>query len=386
MTAVDERLDPATRQLLLLAARESCNEAQQARAIQLVAEVRDWDRFCGVSANFLGAGLVHRSLASLPAGTVPDPVIARIRNAARMYALRSLGIESALLDFKTECLDALGVRHAFFKGAALAHRYYQSPALRAYRDVDVLIDQEHALELLRHALARGYTLAEYVRKGDRALAAWVRNTTVYPLHAPNGMRIEVHRLLDDGDRLFDTGRILSRAESITFHGRPLPVLRTADLFAYVCVHHTRHFWSHLHWYADLDVLSRHPLFDMAEVRQAVQHAGIGATLEACLRLHQLGASGNWPEPLSPVQGPGEALLLRSMECLEGGLEYEHALRETRLSTSHAFGWQVTGTRQAVLLVRRGIKRTYRRTRNLVANTLKAALPERLVAWIRQVRS
>ena len=109
-------------------------------------------------------------------------------------------------------------------------------------------------------------------------------------------------------------------------------------------------------------------------------------LEACLRLHQLAASGNWHEPLSPVQGPGEALLLRSMECLEGGLEHEHALRETRLSTSHAFGWQVTGTRQAVLLVRRGIKRTYRRTRNLVANTLKAALPERLVAWIRQVRS
>ena len=386
MDAMTTRLDPATQRLLLLTARETWDDAQQSRAVQLANDVSDWNRFCEVSSDLLGAGLVHRALASLPSGTVPAEVIQRLRTAARAFALRSLSIEAALLEFKADCLDALGIRHAFFKGAALAHRYYQSPALRACRDVDVLIDQEHAVELVRHALSRGYVPAEHVREGDQGIIAWVKRTTVYPMLAPNGMLIEIHRLLDKGDGLFDSGQMLSRAEIMSFRGKSLSVLRTADLFAYICVHHTKHFWSHLHWYADLDAISRHPLFDLDEVREAATGARVVSTLEASLQLHALARYGNWSEHLSPSQKPGEDLLIKSIACLAGGLEYEHSLQEKRLSRTLRFGWQVDRPRRIVLFVRWAIYQAYRSVRKPVSDTLKAILPERVVEWIRRVKN
>lgn len=386
MLAENLRLDQATKRLLLLAAREKWDSPQYETAIGLAKEVGDWNRLAEVANSLLGVGLVHQALAKLPSELIPAAMMVQMKAAARMFAVRSLASEAALLEFKTNCLDALGVKHAFFKGAALAHRYYDKPAVRAYRDVDVLIDPARSLEVVRHAISCGYVPAEHVRKGDRGLVAWVKRTKVYPVMAPSGTLIEIHRSLDNDDGMVDTAQALSNAETMSLQGHLIPTLNTADLFVYICVHHTRHFWSHLHWYADLDAISRHPLFDMAQIQEVAKRTKLVTTVDACLRLNEFARSGKWSDAIALNDGPGEALLIRSLECLEGGIEHEKKLKLTRLSMSRAFGWQASALQRLGLIVRREITNAYKTLRKRLGELAKALLPERMVEWIKHVRS
>lgn len=317
--------------------------------MRLVAEVADWDAFCAVAIRALGACFVSRQLSAL--GGVPPRILDRMRQASRSLAMQSLLMKAATLDFASGCLAPVGVRHVFFKGVSLAHRYHGFPDARPSRDVDVLIDLAMALETVRHARRLGYTPKAAI-SDDRELAAWVKRNGVCGMFAPNGVLIEIHQSLDHGDGLLDVGRMLSRAETMDFRGQALSVLRTSDLFVYLCMHHTRHFWSHLHWYADLDALTGHPLFDLDEVREVAAGIGLASTVEACLRLNDYARTADWPQTMSLRGDPGTALLLRSIDCLEGGLQREYALRSSRLSEDRAFAWQATPGERARLFVRR----------------------------------
>ena len=370
------RLDQATRRLLLLAARGEWNDAQRARAMLLARDVADWNAFCEVATRSFGACLAYRLLSTLDAGSIPGQALDRLQHVARMLAVRSLQIEGAMLDFSAGCLEPLGVRHAFFKGASLAHRYHAHPAARPSRDVDVLVDPAMALAVVRHARQAGYTPVRQVGPTERDLVRWMKQETVYGMRAPNGVLIEIHHSLDHGDGVLDSVRMLGRAEIIDYRGRMLPVLRTSDLFVYMCMHHTRHFWSHLHWYADLDAIIAHPLFDLAEVREVAASARLDSTIEACLQLHEFARSADWPDTLSLERGASEALLARSVECLEGGPAREVELRATRLSRDRAFAWQSSMSERAVLFVlrvRRRLEKQWRRITSGVARRLRSAL-------------
>lgn len=353
------RLDPAAQKLLLLAARGSWDDAQRAKAIQLARGVVDWTVFCDVAIRAFGVCLAYRLLVTLPTDAIPSQVMGRMQQASRMFAVRSLQIEAVQLEFTSNCLVPLGVRHAFFKGASLAHRYHADPAARPCRDVDVLIDPARTLETVRYACELGYVPDKHVGTSESDLAAWVKRATVQEMRAPNGILIEIHQSLDHGDGRLDVDQMLSRVEIIDFRGRSMPVLHTADLFVYMCMHHTRHFWSHLQWYADLDAIIGHPLFDIAAVRKLASDVGMGSTIEACLQLNDFARSANWPDKMSPKDGPGEALLVRSIECLEGGLEHEFKLRAGRLSDDRAFVWQAKPHERIVLWVHRVRKQCLR---------------------------
>lgn len=373
MAMETHHLDQATRRLLLLAARGDWDDVQRAKAARLAAAVVSWDAFCDVAFRSFGACLAYRRLSTLDAGVVPAAVLARMQQVSRIVAVRSLQIEGAMLDFMADCLAPLGVRHAFFKGASLAHRYHAAPAARPSRDVDVLVDPAMALAVVRHARQAGYTPIRPVGPSDRDLARWMKQETVYGMHSPNGVLIEIHGSLDHGDGVLDSGRMLDRAEAIDFRGRSLPVLRTADLFVYMCMHHTRHFWSHLHWYADLDAITAHPSFDLAEVRAVAADVRLGTTIEACLKLHELARTADWPDTLDPGRDASEALLARSIECLEGGPAREVELRTTRLSRDRAFAWQSSWSERAVLFVRRirtRLRRQFRRIGNGIARRVR----------------
>ncbi len=346
------RLDEASKRLLLLAARGAWTIAQRERAVALVADVSDWDAFCEVAIRSFGACLAYRLLSTLDSGSVPSRTLEKMLQVSRLVAVRSLQIESAMLAFTTSCLEPLGVRHAYFKGSALAHRYHAAPAARPSRDVDVLIDPAVALEVVRRARQAGYTPIRPIGPTDQDLVRWMKQETVYGMRGPHGVLIEIHHSLDHGDGVLDSDRMLGRAETIDFRGRSLPVLRTSDLFVYMCMHHTRHFWSHLHWYADLDAITAHPRFDLAEVREVAASVHLGSTIEACLQLHARASTGDWPETLSLDGDTSEALLARSIECLEGGPAREVELRATRLSPDRAFAWQSSLSERAVLFVQR----------------------------------
>lgn len=373
------RLDPASQRLLLLAARGNWSDSQQARAAQLAAGVSNWHAFGEVAIRSFGASLAHRLLSTLGQGLVPVPVLDRMHQISRLVAVRSLQLEGAMLNFTSGCLEPLGARHVFFKGAALAHRYHRDPAARPSRDVDVLVDPEMAFALVRHAIQVGYVPVRPIGPRDKDLARWMKQETVYGVRSPTGILIEIHQSLDHGHGVLDSRGMLDRTETFDFRGRALQVLRTSDLFVYMCMHHTRHFWSHLHWYADLEAITSHASFNLDEVREIAAGCRLSPTVEACLQLNDFARSADWPDALSLEHGAAEALLTRSIECLEGGQEHEVKLRATRLSQDRAFAWQISASERPklfVLRVRHQVRKQFRRVTSWIARRTRAALNTR----------
>jgi hypothetical protein len=76
-----------------------------------------------------------------------------------------------------------------------------------------------------------------------------------------------------------------RAASVAVDGHYLwRTLSHADMLVYVCYHHAHHGWSSLHWCADLDALSTHPLVNLDAVRRKASALALTQTLEQSLRL------------------------------------------------------------------------------------------------------
>lgn len=338
---VAEVLDHASRQLLLLVARDRLGESQQARAIELCAQVGDWDAFVRAANGALGVCLAHASLAGLAGQPVPARVIEQMRLDARVLATRSLLIEATYRHFMDHCLTPTGAEHVFFKGPALSMRYYDTPAHRPCRDLDVLVLPAAVLPVVQRAMQCGYV--PFGLEGGttpRDIAAWVKYGSVFPMLSPSGVLVEIHQSFDHGEGFFDAKAMIARAEVIPYRDLDIRVLATADLFAYICMHHTRHFWSHLHWFGDLDAISRHASFDLPQVRATAESVGMLPTVDACLGLHRLAASGKWPA--TPGRDTSEhALLEGAVACITGGRAREDELRSTRLSSDRAFAWQMS---------------------------------------------
>jgi len=349
-------LGKAARKLLLLTARGRWDKCQSDAALRLSHQVIDWDVFCDVAIRSFGVCLAYRLLRTLPTGAVPQKAMTRMQQASRFLSMRSLQFEAAQLNFMNACLEPLGVRHAFFKGASLAHRYHEAPAARPSRDVDVLIDPAKTFAVLSSARQLGYAPVNPIEPGDQGLTRWIKEDTVYGMIAPSGVLIEIHQSLDHGDGVLDPEQMLARAETFDFRGRSLSVLRTSDLFVYMCMHHTRHFWSHLHWYADLDAITSHSLFDLDEVLEVAGSVRLVPTVEACLALNEFARSGDWPDEFSNEGNASQAILARSVECLEGGPEREVELRAIRLSPDRAFAWQSSLSERVYLLLRKQFRR------------------------------
>ncbi len=343
-------MNHSAQQLLLLASRERLSPEQQARAVELAREVDDWEAFVEAATRALGVCLVRGSLTSLPVGCVPPPVLESMRQAARLQVARSLLIEASYLQFMSQCLAPSGAEHVFFKGPALSARYYSTPAHRPCRDLDVLVEESHVLDVVLRARTAGYR--PYGVDGvanERDLVAWVKYSSVLPMLSPAGVLVEIHKSFDHGEGYLDSDAMLARSEKVVLRNSSIRALRTADLFTYICMHHTRHFWSHLHWFSDLDALSSHESFDLDEVRQVAQKAGLLSTVDACLGLNRLAASGRWT--LSPAAGPEHALLDSAMACLLGGRGYEEELRTTRISKDRAFAWQLSAAQSLAYRLR-----------------------------------
>ena len=332
-------MNHSAQQLLLLVSRERLLADQKARAAELAGGVDDWEAFVRIAIRALGVCLVRGSLGCLPAGCVPPAVLESMRIAARVQVARMLLIEATYRQLMAQCLEPNGAEHVFFKGPALSARYYANPAHRPCRDLDLLVQEDRVLEVVLRARGQGYE--PYAVDGvqsHRDVIAWVKYSSVMPMLSPSGVLVEIHKSFDHGEGYLDTAGMLARAEVIQTRDVNIRVLGTADLFTYMCMHHTRHFWSHLHWFSDLDALSSHPSFHLEEVRGRARQAGLLSTVDACLGLNGLAASGRWT--LSPDAGPEHALLDRAIFCLLGGRAHEEELRTTRISKDRAFAWQL----------------------------------------------
>lgn len=339
-------LSPPEARLLLLASRQGWSPAQRRLAAELVPQVRQWDVFADTAWRKFSVPMVHGNLAGLPDGAVPDHARAALRGLSLRMAADILRLRAAFDWVHARCVLPTGLAHAYYKGPALAERFYRDPMLRYFRDIDLLVRRRDRVAFIRALRAQGCRVVDYADGAPSwpdlddplALAEYDFVTPVPHLVTPQGLVIELHAEAEHHTALFDTGDLLARSVEVPAGRHRVRVLPDADHIVLLCYHHTGHLWSKLHWIADLDAILTDPSVDRGAVLECARRYNLEATVRAAFGLHDLTAAGHDPGAAA-ADAPALDLLRACVDGLPGGLALEQAMRRGQTLRMLAFRWQ-----------------------------------------------
>jgi len=330
--------------LLILLARPHLNATQSGVAKQLADTIEDWDGFIKTCGERFILPFALKHLQAIQAN-LPAETILSARQATFQVASDSLRLLAAQQKFHKTCVEPVNAPHLYLKGLTLAAQYYGQVGVRRCRDIDVFVEGPLYDVVLQRALDQGYQLllsptlwkfAETPEEFDFAR----RFQDVISLITPEHVHIELHRRIETATGIFDgiMPHILPDPvviNNVTYQTMPLPWL-----FNYVVLHHSRHFWSHLHWLADIDAMASHPTFDRDETLALARKLGIEPTVAAALEMNNWSKDPRtWPKDLSSTNG-GRFLKLAIFN-LTGDDEAEHFLQSEAVMGQFIGKWQLS---------------------------------------------
>ncbi|MCE8034672.1 nucleotidyltransferase family protein [Halomonas sp. MCCC 1A11057] len=334
---------PPALRLLFLLARLKLSKLQEHEANALCSRIEDWTELTCLAQDTFVLPLVYHHLSRLSPPSLPQNQMAQLRSQCLMSVAQNLGIAAEQKRLVHELLVPLDVPYLFFKGPALAARYYDDPGMRCCGDIDLLVPRSRMPDLLAAALQSGYQPSDppWLTSDRTALDFAVGRQSVINILTPAGIEVEVHCQLDKQAALYDTEALLAARETLQAGDTTLHVMPTNELFVYLCLHNTRHYWSHLHWLVDLDALQRHPDFNLTAVYACARKRGLTSTVDASLELNSALANPDLDEAIDKLSRQGRELYQACLTTLQGGLEAELTLRRKRPAPEFAFDWQTT---------------------------------------------
>jgi hypothetical protein len=220
-----------------------------------VSQAIDWNRFIRIVRRHRVHALVNDAMAGTSAD-VPATVRAELREEAANVARESLlyAAESARLG---RLLEAAGIEFLFLKGVSLAILAYGSLALKAARDIDLVVAPDAIVPACDAIAAGGYRrLTPGQEVSNEQFQSWVQlsKESVW-LNTTNGIVLELHTGFVDSPLLLPALSIHSARQTVRLgRGIELSTLATDELFSYLSVHGATHAWSRLKWLADLRAL------------------------------------------------------------------------------------------------------------------------------------
>jgi len=375
----------ATARLLLLLAKVSLNSAQQEQARALAVQIVDWTEFVQLAHRKFVSALVHRHLAACARDVAPEAALAHLGQLARLTTMGALRVAAAQTAFHKSCIESVGADHVYIKGVALAQRYYGGIGERPCRDIDILIAPPDFARVVEAAIAAGYRMVFDVEprrfaQSDADRKFLTKHADVITLQGPDCVTIEAHRRLDKRGLNFDLNLAFATAQPISIAGVTMQSLATPYHFNYICYHHSRHFWSHLHWLADLDAMRRAPDCDPAQVLLLADAIGVRPTIDAALDLQALLAQpGLWGQR-APDTGGGR-FLQACLYNLDGDLDVEKALRQGKVVQDFMSPWQASPGHIYGIALRSALERLRPKQSQYVAHPYPAPLH-----WVYSVRN
>ncbi|HYJ20247.1 MAG TPA: nucleotidyltransferase family protein, partial [Burkholderiales bacterium] len=290
----------------------------------------------------LAIPFVHRHLPGLDR-FVPAATRRQIEHAYRVSTARSLQLAALLTGLHERWFAPQAIRYAAVKGTSLGQRYYGDVAARTCRDLDLLVDPASCPATIRYLAeagftpCRGFELPADRAKWDRHIAAMCDLNREISLRSPAGDLLDIHSALDLTGGDFPTSRLLGRLEPVSIFGRAIPSLSTADLFVYLCYHHSRHNWTRLHWVADIGKVAASPEFSRDAVFATARRSGMGRLVEACLTMCELlAAASRGEEPTG--RGLAATMARQCLAHLVPGAESSLLEYHRRIDDS-AFRWR-----------------------------------------------
>ena len=350
----------ATAQLLLLLARDRLPEASHPTALALVAQIEDWQEFFTLSRHNASLPFVYKHLVALKPLGIPAGFLDDMRMLAMSRTISALKLTSAMAAFQRDCIEPVGAQHAYMKGPALAQRFYKDPNTRTCSDIDLIVAEADFGKVAMLAYQKGYRFLLNSEDGTfvshaQDLSFLIRHADVISMFDQDNFHIELHRYIEKTTPIFPVSRILGDAEPMRLGSTTIQTLSTAWHFVYITYHHSRHFWSRLHWVADLHALMSHPSFDVEEVLKLADEVGLLPTVQAAIELARLTSR---PEEWAAILGktPGGVFLDACLRGLPGDAAFEVESWDAMFLFDFGDQWQFDSKRKFLFWVQSALRR------------------------------
>ncbi|MEO0451507.1 MAG: nucleotidyltransferase family protein [Pseudomonadota bacterium] len=347
---IKPRMDAAAK-LAVFVSRSELPTSARVTIQSLAQQIHCWDAFVDITFRKFASGFAHKHLKIHAADHVPETVMERLSAMTSLRALASLRVLGTQLRFHKTCIASTGADYAYVKGPTLAKQSKINLNNRFSRDVDVLVARRHLRKILNAAKAAGYLFRlqddqDPELPSSKDIHFLSKYADVVTLFDTSGVPIEVHTRLDKLSLNFTLERAkqLGSFVDVSLPGATVKTFSPTLHFTYICYHHSRHFWSKLHWLADIDALQRLPEFDAVEANRIAEAIGIGPSIKASLEFTSLISNPTqWSEKDLQRTGGGQFLKACLMN-LDGDLEREEKLRETMQLSDFMSAWQVSSGR------------------------------------------
>lgn len=268
--------------LLLACVQTQVDDAVAGQLHNAAQPPLDWERVWTLGGHHGLLPLVYWRLVRTSATPpIPDPWRGRLEQAFYHNTARNLQL-AAQLQLLLARLHAAGVPAIPLKGADLARRLYGNEALRQSGDLDVLVPAGRRATAEAEITALGY-------RTRRTPHGWVQqqNSRHDSFFRPeHGILLELHWNLTSAHQAvaLDTAAIWARTQDDHFDGAPCRRLADADLALFLCLHGSKHHWSHLRWLADVALLTQQRTVDWEALLAQCAHTGCSRMLLLQTRL------------------------------------------------------------------------------------------------------
>lgn len=267
----------------LLVACATTKTISDERLTDLLSGIRDWRMLLDGARRH---GLV--ALAALHLSRVQS-VSPDVRGLLRGMALEigesSLVLTARLIEVSRLFSDA-GIIAVPFKGPALAASVYDNVGLRHSLDLDLVVRRREAVAAKRLLEAHGFHGGP---KSIDMVAAWVRHGRSITMQSADGLVVDLQWAADLSEKL-NMDAMFDRLGSLDLGGEAVPTFCDEDLLLLLCVHGSKHLWSHLYWVTDVaELVARRPalawgrLLSTASRARALRRLLVGLTLANRLR-------------------------------------------------------------------------------------------------------
>ncbi len=270
-------------ELVVAASTPHLSDALRTRIVDLAEAVDDWPRLIELAAACRAAPALFDRLAACG---VDHPLRHRLEKLHLANVARNAGM-ARQLGIVMQALDQAGIEALSFKGPVLAQQAYDTPALRQFDDIDIMVRKE--------ALAQAKAVIEGV--GYIAILGLPASIERSPFRPPKPYTLR-HRdgshdidlaadLLHDYFSFRFPRRLLwETPHTLSLDGQPVRTLPLEILFLYLCVHGSKHLWSRPAWTADVagllfkqaDAIDWDLVWELARKGDAVRMLQVGVRL------------------------------------------------------------------------------------------------------------
>jgi hypothetical protein len=234
-----------------LLTRDRLDETQREYFSLLCSLITDWEAF-GLFCEGHGIGpLALNSLSSIP--ETPPQALRAFQDIVVRSLARSVILVQRLGEVLHE-LESQNIASLVLKGPVFAEILYQSPALRPFEDLDLLIrpeDMKRAADILKKNDFREIT-SERERR-------FLKSGFHRKFRTSQGVVVELHwELLHPDFSALPASALWEKAQTKMLYGKSINTISDTDQFIYACIHLAKHLCSHALtkgiWISDLERL------------------------------------------------------------------------------------------------------------------------------------